>query len=404
MEEIFSRIAPLPQHDVGVQPYLHLEESTIDPHSHLPSFIEICHFVQDTMTSLQDTMLLGIDGLSSNVSSTARNTTYFQKLSRLILRLIQRYKLEVLAITVFKLELECLRRCDASLSEATFGLKRVRARQREVRPIKSQVQLVPMAESDRIKSALYIATFCYLRHKLPKLWEHFKWVMNEDYTDYSSGSRSVALKRIFVKLFPFLHMTAEGLQILYFWRYLFGKSIFASPVLSALGLVVRRVALSDKISENSAESIQDQTGKNHVLDNKPIPSKNSVLVPLVGSSLGILYAGNLVFHFLRRLKYHRRQVLLTQCESNEAPRNTSPIDSMTSLIPPPKSLELSNNQRLDTVFCPLCKDDRVIPTSCSHGYVYCYRCIANYLKENNEKCPITSAYCPRSLLLQLREG
>ncbi|XP_046455316.1 peroxisome assembly protein 12-like [Daphnia pulex] len=70
---------------------------------------------------------------------------------------------------------------------------------------------------------------------------------------------------------------------------------------------------------------------------------------------------------------------------------SSQAKSMLSLPipPPPHSIVQNQHSKPRTGVCPLCqqqwKNECVLRVS---GYVYCYRCILPYLKENN-KCPIS---------------
>ena len=405
MEEIFSRIVSLPQslqYGTESPSFFHLEESTIYPQHHLPSFVEVCHFVQDTMISLQDTLLLGIDSLNISLAAyTDRMKGLIQKLLRIVSRSIQRYNLEVLALIVFKLELESLRRFDASMSEAMFGLKRVRTKQRKTPSINHQVQLLPMTEFDRVKSAFFIALLCYLRHSLSKVWLKLKGRRNENSTfdvEISSAFPPEALKKLFITLFPFLHMTTEGTHLIFQWRYLFGKSIHASLALRMLGLVVRRVALSDNINSTM------NNGKDQSSSNENIVAR-TLVAPSIYSGLGLLYLVNLVLDYYRKIKYYRRRVLLAHYDtSNLVQRNTrSTAINIELLIPPPKQLSPKDNMLLDFRVCPVCKSNRIIPTVCSHGYVYCYRCISNHLRDNNELCPVTNERCCHAQIIRLRE-
>lgn len=70
---------------------------------------------------------------------------------------------------------------------------------------------------------------------------------------------------------------------------------------------------------------------------------------------------------------------------------SSQAKSMLSLPipPPPHSVAQSQHSKIRAGVCPICqhplKNECVLRVS---GYVYCYRCILPYLKENN-KCPVS---------------
>lgn len=74
--------------------------------------------------------------------------------------------------------------------------------------------------------------------------------------------------------------------------------------------------------------------------------------------------------------------------------NQETIKSLTALPTPPPPVPLDYNSdspllpQMKTV-CPLCRKNRVNDTVlATSGYVFCYRCVFNYVK-SHRACPIT---------------
>ena len=402
MEEVFSSISPANLYagsDNNKQSScLHLEENTIDPRSPLPSFIEICHYVHDSVISLQDTLLLCIDSCSSRQAHSRidSDSTYFEILVKSLSRLVNKYKLEFLALLVFKFELVSLQRCDATISESMFGLKRVRVTSGNQK--NNQIHLSQISEVERVKSASSIALLAYLRYKLPQLWNDWK-TNDEEYMTNSSFSRFLRARKLFVTLFPFLHMTAEGTQLFYYFQYLFNQSIYATPLLHLLGTAVRRVALSD----GPKETLQSNNTNTNSATSSRI--KQNSIFSIAASTVAIIYGYNWMLHFWRKQRLNRRQTLLSQEQRDNNISMNYNKQSIASLIPPPKKVEPieGHNTIMNPALCPICGEDRVHPTACSYGYVFCYRCITMHLRSHH-KCPVTGLKCLESHLVQLRDN
>mmetsp|Transcript_949 Transcript_949/g.1328 ORF Transcript_949/g.1328 Transcript_949/m.1328 type:complete len:472 (+) Transcript_949:38-1453(+) len=447
------------------------EESTIDPQSPLPSFLEL-RFVDDTIKSLQDSILLCFDFLpaaSSPRSATrppsSSGTTIIQAFKNVIINLLQRYKMEIGAIILFRMELECLRRTDATIGEACFSLKRVvgtrtlsSVERAHEQPSSSSTatagpsssmsttthqktfQLCPLQESDRIKAAFAAALVYYLKNKLELLYQQQKRQRREQEEeegtttgagDADTPIRAFMLQNLFVTLYPYLFMTQEGLQLAYQWCYLFHRTVYTTPMMHILGLVVRRVTASDdsyslKKPSSNGHSNSIMNGKSDMNDfHSPVSSafrgnhhntessssssrRISSAVQIGSFAIGTLFLFNWMARLKEEIRERRRLALVRSFPNN----NSSSSDSakVAYLIPPPIPLptilrkgEQEDDFEFNDGICPICCEERRIPTVClASGYVFCYRCIVIQMREHG-KCPITGAACSESRLIQLKE-
>jgi hypothetical protein len=69
--------------------------------------------------------------------------------------------------------------------------------------------------------------------------------------------------------------------------------------------------------------------------------------------------------------------------------------------PPPPSSGIPKHA-LPAHLCPLCRQPRVNPTASTSGFVFCYKCILQYVQTHGA-CPVTGRQCKEEQLLRLYE-
>ena len=68
----------------------------------------------------------------------------------------------------------------------------------------------------------------------------------------------------------------------------------------------------------------------------------------------------------------------------------------------PSNLSGNTNHR-SSGLCSLCNEPRIHPTASTGGYVFCLKCILEFLRENGGVCPVSRKPCPESSLVRLYE-
>lgn len=393
---------------------LNLEELTINPKTPLPSFIEVI-LLEKASESGQKVLKSIVDAVASNANQYIQrrrydgdNNTWLtsvfyikKKIALIISRLCTKYKLEVLLVLTYFIEKHILSTSsNATLSESLFGMKRSK--------IRGGKYLQPIKKSDSIKAALLLAMVPYVSEKAKETYERESEIErrlrnnNTNSSDNDQRETFIArFKKFFIYIFPFLHMTSEGMHIVYQFAYMLGKSVYYHPSSHILSQVVRRYTISDL---QQKESIED--GKKDLAMTK-LGSRSLQKSAITGVMIALLVGW--IGQFRRHLRRRRRR-LLTRNDL-EMPYSASSRDDTSGYregdiitIPPPLPPTPGNDLNVSSSLCPLCREKRIHPVATTGGFVFCYRCICIYIRENGEKCPVTGMSCKESQLVRIYES
>ncbi len=464
------------------------EESTIDPRSPFPSFFEM-ELVNSTALSGRKVLETSIDTLIAHLRRMGTRTDYSvgsnlygfgvlrHKVIDILFRLLSQYKAEVQLIVSYIVEKTCLCSNSAStISESMYGLKRSKIS-------KSDGSISEMKDYDKIRAALVLSLWPYLKQRFDMFYERKRdeqrqrrldEVSSLDPTPIASMGRNrqqmypsenrvrneqeipklniaEKMKRTFLYIYPFLHMTHDGMQLAYKFSYLIGQSYYYHPQWHMLGLIARRVTLQDK--EDGKKTDRNRKGNdqsnssdtsNGLMDAfDGAVSDKSLLVlkkAVAGGVISLLMVGWLG-KLRREIRRHRRQQMNSSLNSDEERvqsrnsgrershdhvsndnnvtrgGNMTPNIGDTIAIPPPlpppilDQMSISENADAnamvkptrDRSLCPICLQKRLNPTASSSGYVFCYKCIVLYIREHGERCPITGLRCKETQLIRLFE-
>jgi hypothetical protein len=369
-----------------------------------------------------------------------------------------------------------------------------------------------MQNSDTIKAALLLALGPYVHERIKLYYERerdrrFQQDGNNDGNNDSNNNNNnnnnnnsnnnsnnqqrqqrqnnhgilQKLQSLFIYIYPFLHMSNEGIKIAYSFTYMIGKSIYYSPSLHALNQIVRRLTINDMNMNMNTNTNMDVTsqGSAGIGNKKNLTSKDkkatttttttktiAALEYLKGPAaaalvlaLSIGWMGQLrqeLRNRRRRLLHNTRQRQrqndldrnhasvgirgnATNTSNTSITRNALPIpvrnrstggnnennvqghnsdgnsesdgnsnsSSMTNIPPPlPPSVNVQSEIILPTnpSLCPLCNQERVNPVASTSGYVFCYRCLALYIRDKGEVCPVTGQRCKESQLTRIYES
>lgn len=382
----------------------------VDPLSNLPSFYEM-KLVDATRESGRKSLgvILGalLTELQSRVSSS-QHSRVMNKLYAFMYRTLKNFREEIHAIIIYAMERQILRsKACATLSESVYGLTRSKI---------SSGKISPLAQVDRTRVAFILAFGPYLKQYLDRLYERFRIILEENRWDESIRCSKYfrlvnKLKNVFVFFYPILHLAYGGLNLSYSFAYLIGKSVYYSPSLHALGLVVRRITLADTEhpgdhSSDTKINLKEKGNTQSDLGMKGIVAATITTALIVG------WIGKL----LQELRKCRREKISQRIgvhQDNKNIRHRNRLDvqgydrTRGMLLPPPPQQQLEKNIKYDTIsngLCPICRRERINPVSSSSGHVFCYKCIVLHLKEHGNRCPITGLGCTISQLVRLYES
>lgn len=435
------------------------EEWMIQPFSTIPSFIEMT-FIQDASSSFQSTTIKTMihmihyyiqnqirqniiynqsnwnNDIDNEQQSTLLQTLYNRIKNRIQNVRIQCYKLfdlmlhqyniEVRYILLFWIELICLHSSEsARLREIIYSCRRVK-----MQPTKTllssnattdsedmkgnyaniQYKLVPLNNTDKILLTVLVTFGPYVREKLQQLYERFK------NRDISNGNRILQhhswkqtllnrFIRYYVCLFPIGNSTVELYAIWCRWKYLKGLSLTYDIPSQLLSHLVRRVTQDDKnisSSHQQSDTKPNTTNDNNFTDEKTISnnSSSSAVMSTWQKPMINMVSTFTILNWITKLR-------LEWLEYSQQQRNhdQNAISDKRKLIPPPpqRFTGMSNtNSTVQQNVCPLCFRSRIHPTASTSGYVFCLKCIRDYVKEHNT-CPVTAIPCPESKLVRLYE-
>lgn len=262
----------------------------------------------------------------------------------------------------------------ASFAENFYDLKRVQLRERE------KMKPLSLSKETHLKSLLALVGFPYIQSKLDKLYLDIREKEADGVLPKEGWINNG--QRIFLKLWPVLHFSWEGLILLFYIRYLIGKGNFHSPLLLLCG--VRLANLNDADYEVIDDRAQTMLSFRNI---RSLQQLGQWAMERVGSSL--MNSLEVIAFFLQFLDWFY--------SSGSTPRTI-----MSRPIPPaPQVSDVQKVGHLKTDECPICckrrKQDTVLSVS---GYVFCYACILPYVKREG-KCPVTCYPASTSQLIRI---
>jgi hypothetical protein len=407
-----QRVNPLIPESVGA---LLAEEWTIDPHSTLPSFLEMLmmeeaqrsawHTLKSIMSYLQDRLdLWSQQSLSSGGEPSFGGRLYAILRAPHALRFISEkilapYGPEIRFFLVYLLERKSLlSSSSATIAEVLHGGRRVKlcstptthhADESNEQGSARQAKLLPMNRQDGIRLAMLVALGRYLM-------ERGDWLHRKLSDDHRFPGLSLRLQKMFKFLYPFLFSTAKGLNLLQKWRYLLGESVFFDSYSRWLNLVVRRVVADDSLAAIEVSTTSDSTSAPKAPDVPRIfwqstlgsPRTKKIALGLLTSAVGVSW--------IARLQLRRQQLRLRRQLIDDPKGAPSPQKAL------PRHGDRSGEVSCPPTHCPLCQKPRINATASTSGYVFCLACLTMALR-SSAVCPITGKDCPESKITRLFE-
>ncbi|XP_059828961.1 peroxisome assembly protein 12 [Hypanus sabinus] len=279
---------------------------------------------------------------------------------------------EIYTLLDFLLQRHYLSQASASFSENFYGLKRI--------PIgRGMCRLAShgLPRAQHWRSLLMIIAVPYIKVKLDRLFARLR--EEDDYAIHLPESPRKRLYKAFLAAYPFVNLGWEGWFLIYRLLYIFGKTHFHSPLLRVAGVRLANLTHADLQSfDQRSSSVNRSPISTSVLGKLSTFFGNALSGAAVSLSTGI----SVGIFFLQFLEWWY---------SSE---NQDTIKSLSSLPtpPPPVHFDRLTNDTLPKMktICPICNKARINDTAlATSGYVYCYRCIYNYVKRQ-QRCPVTS--------------
>lgn len=202
------------------------------------------------------------------------------------------------------------------------------------------------------------------------------------------------LQRGFKAIYPYVNLGFELWLAAYNVAYVLGRTPFYRPWLSWIGVDLRRLGAEDYVSTNC---------RSFLATANTLPQRAAIAAnPPSNVSQGLLKR---IFDALKRSPHALLDSLrlllptaiffikfLEWWYSPNSPAKALSVSPLGPVIPPPRMLP----PHPQGVFvdpehygqCPLCEKAINNATALPSGYVFCYRCIHDYVDENHQ-CPVT---------------
>ncbi|KAA6419431.1 MAG: Peroxisome biogenesis 12 [Trebouxia sp. A1-2] len=190
--------------------------------------------------------------------------------------------------------------------------------------------------------------------------------------------------RLFVRLFPWIHATQEGLRFGYQLLYLLDSSPFYTPILHLLGQNIVRVSGQEMVE------VQRQKQQRRQQQLQSAQRSSSVIWRLVSQGwLRSAYA--FADHTRNALILSVFAFKLLEWWYTSAEEKLGAQQALPPPPPPPPPKPSPDGLKLpgDPTTCPICRKRRTNPAMASvSGYVYCYPCIFGSIDQHG-CCPVT---------------
>ncbi|KAG7346187.1 Pex2 / Pex12 domain containing protein [Nitzschia inconspicua] len=455
------RVNPMIPTTIGA---LIAEESTIVPTSTLPSFLE-CKMIEECRRSGHQTLRAATQFLverlirmeqslqnqrgndsrpySSSVlrffraiQGFLRNVS-FHTCRNIRTQILEPFGPELRFLVVYWLERRSLlSSSSASIAESLYGGKRV-----QVVPVaddgnSQRRPLQPMSKQNSIRLAFLLALGPYLEERADTVATAL--VRRISSLSHLSTATKQKLRTLVQVAWPLVRMTTKATFWLYQWRYLMGWSVFFDPYSRYLNSILRRVTQEDQqqqqqqqqqentgVAVSSGESaevgIKNVQGINTVISDsfwnimQGKPSRIQKLAAVVISSMVALSFVARVQSIQQDMQHEAEDTEQQRQEQQESRQRFPGGSNKAKVTPPPplpatpffpegktNTMIAERLKNLPPTLCPLCQDPRVNPTASISGYVFCYKCILEYVKKEG-MCPVTGRKCTETNLVRLFE-
>lgn len=397
-----------------------------------------------------NTELQGVDRSNTSVIEEVKRIYYIlfrkwpvQVLKALLSNVIKPFGPEIRFLLVYALERGSLMRSNASIADSLYGGKRVKLGKANGSN-ENERSLLPIGKQDRVRLALFLAIGPYLEERSKEFVPRLIQPSTIDNAPATTSTK-IKLQKLLGIIWPLLRMTTKGTILWHRWRYLLGRSVFFDPYSNFLNLIVRRTTIEDQDqSDKAPQSVQRDNAGMLESEATQLASIQNSASELVKSSTIRWAAGGLTSSFvvlawiarIRSIRrgLHQEQELQdlreTQQQHHERSRRQqeetstevgidTPVfkkDSLNVLIPSPPKPPMASQKGTSTPsnfsgntnhrscgLCSLCNEPRIHPTASTAGYVFCLKCILEFLRENGGVCPVSRKPCPESSLVRLYE-
>jgi hypothetical protein len=187
---------------------------------------------------------------------------------------------------------------------------------------------------------------------------------------------SLSMRYMLNKSLPYAELALDLSRVAYQFLYLTKQSQYHDTIFALLHMRL------------------EKCGRSSVVDVDAIPAGRGI------SSMHIIMA---IIISLRVTEYVHNYTQSPEHQSQSlSARLAEPVKLPSVPARPPPAQGCLSPPR-DHSMCVLCSERRRDPCACSSGYVFCYLCILQYVREHG-RCPITAMPCKEEEIIKLYVG
>jgi peroxin-12 len=334
---------------------------------------------------------------------------------------ITRYDEEFFHALLLLIENHYLRQFSSTFSENFYGLVRVSINQPNKPKSKTQLFATPrspafsyLSRSQRYKALAVLVLVPYVKSRLDRVYSEWRAERAEE-EELHLITRFNSLQRFFLLFYPYFHGAWDALSFVYQLRYLFSSFHYFSPFSHSVHQIVRRLSADDI---KHFDSLKDAaSARDNALHSAWLESRNpalalfqrfrSVFHHFNGLFVDLSKWGVLISIFVYQfLEWYRTAG--TAITPSFGLDQEIPLPNERLPIPPPP---LSPSPAPDApvslhpnkLYCSLCNRLRRNPACSPSGYVFCYPCLFEFVREY-QKCPVTNWKCNTEQIRKIYEA
>lgn len=146
----------------------------------------------------------------------------------------------------------------------------------------------------------------------------------------------------------------------------------------------------------------EKSGRSSVVDVDASGGDSTTSVP-AGRGISSMHIIMAIIISLRVTEYVHNYTQSPEHQSQSLSARLAEPVKLPSVPARPPSAQGCLNPPRDHSLCVLCNERRRDPCACSSGYVFCYLCILQYVREHG-RCPITAMPCKEEEIIKLYVG
>ena len=211
------------------------------------------------------------------------------------------------------------------------------------------------------------------------------------------------------QMFPFLELAGDTAVVMFNIMYLCRITDTHHPMLALLGLTLQKgpgtgtgTGVESGVGLSSAGHLQGDQCIYASSMSSSMTGSGNISSNASGNGLNFTMSAIVAVVFALRAA----EWLHNHSSSSSTPTLTERLAPPVELPPAPKPTKVGRGciyPPQDHTLCPICGQKRVNACASTGGYVFCYLCLLEYIREHGNTCPVTALACAEKDIIRLYE-